>query len=298
MTLPESSRATLHKGSAGEGFHISKMYNVEGSLLSSSCSIFDSIVDMMWKLTADDSQWNINCRRQLPRHTHTHTHTRTYNYRMHVSDSYAGSPFLWPNKLSQAINVSAVPSFESTEGRIKSQIAGQKRKIQSVSIQAKSHWKDFTGISCSPLSRATASLSHEKWFLSFFPFIIKNEKKKWNGFFSSFLISRHSRRACNRNCSFKQDPLHPPGLLHWSSPAACWISISTTSCTAPSLQKVNAKVKLPKDNQKLYAAPSKSKVWAKQSAWAQRELRSFPTGFSSISLFFFPLFFTASAQYH
>lgn len=107
---------------------------------------------------------------------------------------------------------------------------------------------------------------------------------KW--FFFSFLISRHSRRARNRKCSLKQDPLHPPVLLHWSSPAACWISISTTSCTAPSLQKVNAKVKLPKDNQKLYAAPSKSEVWAKQSAWAQRELRSFPTGFSSISLSF------------
>lgn len=195
---------------------------------------------------------------------------------MHVSDSYAGSPSLWPNKLSQAINVSAVPSFESIESieRIKSQIAGQKRKIQSVSIQAKSHWKDFTGISCSPLSRATASLSHEKWFLSFFSFHYQKWKKKWNGFF--FLFWFHDipvERAIE--------------IVHWSRiPSIPQVSsldpppISTTSCAAPSLQKVNAKVKLPKHNQKLYAAPSKSK------AWAQRELRSFPTGFSSISLFF------------
>lgn len=295
MTLPESSRATLHKGSAGEGFHISKMYNVEGSVLF---FLFDFWLDCWHDVKTNRRR--LTMKHQLQKTvTYTHTHTRTYNYRMHVSDSYAGSPFLWPNKLSQAINVSAVPSFESIEGRIKSQIAGQKRKIQSVSIQANSHWKDFTGISCSPLSRATASLSHEKWFLSFFSFIIKNEKKKkMKWFFFLFWFHDIPVERAIENVHWSRIPLHPPGLLHWSSPAVCWISISTTSCTAPSLQKVNAKVKLPKDNQKLYAAPSKSKVWAKQSAWAQSELRSFPTGFSSISLFFFSPFFTASAQYH
>lgn len=113
-------------------------------------------------------------------------------------------------------------------------------------------------------------------FFPFSPFIIKNGKKKWNGFF--FLFWFHDipvERAIE--------------IVHWSRiPSIPQVSslespplpISTTSCAAPSLQKVNAKVKLPTHNQKLYAAPSKSKVWA------QRELRSFPTGFSSISLFF------------
>lgn len=215
---------------------------------------------------------------------------------MHVSDSYAGSPFLWPNKLSQAINVSAVPSFESIEAESKARSQDKSEKsnpypykrnpIEKISLEY-------------PVAHCLELLRVYRMKSDFFRFSLSlsKMKKKMKWFFFSFLISRHSRRARNRKCSLKQDPLHPPGLLHWSSPAACWISISTTSCTAPSLQKVNAKVKLPKDNQKLYAAPSKSKVWAKQSAWAQRELRSFPTGFSSISLFF-SLFFTASAQYH
>lgn len=47
---------------------------------------------------------------------------------MHVSDSYAGSPFLWPNKLSQAINVSAVPSFESIEAESKARSQDKSEK--------------------------------------------------------------------------------------------------------------------------------------------------------------------------
>lgn len=122
---------------------------------------------------------------------------------MHVSDSYAGSPspfpLLWPNKLSQAINVSAVPNRDSrererakAESKAKDRSRTKAKKIHTGEIPLKRfHWNIL-------LSRATASLSHEKWFLSFFSFIIKNRKwkrKKFQIVFSSFLISRHSRRA-------------------------------------------------------------------------------------------------------
>lgn len=102
---------------------------------------------------------------------------------------------------------------------------GQKRK--KIHTQAKSHWKDFTGIS--PLSRATASLSHEKWFLSFFSFIIKNRKMKKKKNFKWFLLPSSSFFFF----WFHDIPVERAGaiekIVHWSAiapldpPLSLWL---------------------------------------------------------------------------
>lgn len=213
---------------------------------------------------------------------------------MHVSDSYAGSPFLWPNKLSQAINVSAVPSFESIEAESKARSQDKSEKsnpypykrnpIEKISLE-------YPVAHCLELLRVYRMKSD---FFRFSLSLSKMKKKKWNGFFFSFLISRHSRRARNRKCSLKQDPLHPPGLLSWSSPAAEFRYrrqvVLRHHCKRSTLRSNCLRI-----IKNFTLRPARVKY--EQSAWAQRELRSFPTGFSSISLFF-SLFFTASAQYH
>lgn len=105
---------------------------------------------------------------------------------MHVSDSYAGSPFLWPNKLSQAINVSAVPSFESIEAESKARSQDKSEKsnpypykrnpIEKISLE-------YPVAHCLELLRVYRMKSD---FFRFSLSLSKMKKKKWSGFFSPF----------------------------------------------------------------------------------------------------------------
>lgn len=113
------------------------------------------------------------------------------------------------------------------------------------------------------------------------------KKKISNSFLFFFDFTTFPSSWSNRKIAQWSAPSPTPSPLHCipyqaTPPLPIEFRYFTTSCVLR--KRSTAKVKFQnydfkKDNPKLYAAPSEK--WAK---WAQRELRSFPTGFSSIFL--------------
>lgn len=113
------------------------------------------------------------------------------------------------------------------------------------------------------------------------------KKKISNSFLFFFDFTTFPSSGSNRKIAQWSAPSPTPSPLHCipyqaTPPLPIEFRYFTTSCVLR--KRSTAKVKFQnydfkKDNPKLYAAPSEK--WAK---WAQRELRSFPTGFSSIFL--------------